>query len=247
MESIYTAILVFGALVAAIFLGMLLRRVIPQQHLTSDSKDTVKVAVGLVATMAALLLGLLVSSAKGTYDTARGQVITMRAKIAFTDRVLEAYGPESEDVRGKLDVLAQEWSHQLWPEPGVKAKGPDIHAADAAYAALQQLAPKDDKQRALKAEALGAVVQLAELRTVLRAQALSSISIPLLIVVVGWLAVIFMSFSLLGPSNTTVTVALIVAALSVTAAIFLMMELDHPFDGLIRIPPDPLLSIQSDK
>jgi membrane-bound ClpP family serine protease len=135
----------------------------------------------------------------------------------------------------------------LWPEPGVKSTGPNIHTADAAYAALQHLAPKDDKQRALKAEALGAVVQLAELRTVLRAQALSSVSKPLLIIVVGWLAVIFLSFSLLAPSTHTVTVALIVAALSVTAAIFLMMELDHPFDGLIRIPPDPLLSIQPDK
>jgi hypothetical protein len=249
LDSTLISILVLACLVVAIVLGIGLRRILPQHHLTGDSKDAVKLAMGLVATMSALLLGLLVSSAKGTYDTARGQVITMRAKIAFTDRVLEAYGPEADDMRARLRELAQEWTRQLWPEPGMKGAqaGPNIHVADAAYAALHRLAPKDDRQRDLKAEALTLVVQLAEIRTVLRAQAVPSISMPLLMIVVGWLAVIFLSFSLVAPSNSTVTAALLVAALSVTAAIFLMMELDRPFDGLVRIPPDPLVVVQPGK
>jgi len=249
MDTTITAIIVFGSLALAIGLGIVLRRALPANHLSADTKDTVKLATGLVATMAALLLGLLVSSAKGTYDTARGQVITMRSKIAFTDRVLEAYGPEAQDVRQKLDVVSEEWTHQLWPQPGAKVAQarPDIGAADAAYAALHHLEPKDDKQRALKAEALAVVAQVAELRTLLRAQALPSISMPLLVVVVGWLAVIFLSFSLLAPPNHTATVAMLVAALSVSAAIFLMMELDRPFDGMVRIPPDPLNHVQGEK
>jgi hypothetical protein len=138
----------------------------------------------------------------------------------------------------------------LWPEPGgVKPTqgAPDIRAVEAAYASLQRLDPKDDKQRALKQEALGLVMQLGELRNLLRAQALPSISMPVLVVVVGWLAVIFVSFSLLAPSNHTVAVALVIAAFSVSAAIFLMLELDRPFDGLVRIPPDPLNHVRGEK
>src|SRR5438874_9120476 len=92
MNTTLAALIVFGCLVGAILLGRALRQLLPEDHLTADSRDTIKLAMGLVATMTALVLGLLVSSAKGAYDTKRSEVIQMAAKVAFLDRVLGLYG-----------------------------------------------------------------------------------------------------------------------------------------------------------
>src|SRR5215471_16949280 len=99
MNSTVTALIVFACLVAAVLLGRALRRLLPEDHLSADSKDTIKLAMGLVATMSALVLGLLVSSAKGSYDTERSEVIQMAAKVAFLDRVLATYGPQVAEAR----------------------------------------------------------------------------------------------------------------------------------------------------
>ena len=98
MSSTITALIVFGCLVAAVLVGRTLRRILPEQHLSTESKDAMKLAIGLVATMSALVLGLLVSSAKGAYDTERSEVILMASKVAFLGRVLDAYGPEATGV-----------------------------------------------------------------------------------------------------------------------------------------------------
>ena len=102
MNTTLTALIVFGCLVAAVLLGRLIRRLLPQEHLSADSRDVIKLAIGLVATMSALVLGLLVSSAKGSYDTERSEVIQMAAKVAFLDRVLAVYGPEAADAQRPL-------------------------------------------------------------------------------------------------------------------------------------------------
>ena len=101
MNTTITAVVVFGCLIGAVLLGRILRRLLPENHLTADSRDTIKLAMGLVATMAALVLGLLVSSAKGSYDTERSEVIQMAAKVAFLDRVLSVYGPEAVEARAQ--------------------------------------------------------------------------------------------------------------------------------------------------
>src|SRR6266566_2010000 len=210
--TLIAAAILFVCLVGAALLGRRVRRYLPENHLSADSKDAVKLAMGLVATMTALVLGLLVSSAKGTYDTARSEVIQMAAKIAFLDRVLGLYGPQ---------------------------------AADAFYEAIQRLSPRDDTQRALKTEAANLMVDLAQLRSLLIAQSIPSISIPMLIILVSWLVVIFLGFSVLAPPNATTTVALIASAFSVACAIFLILELDQPFGGLIRIPSQPMVNVLS--
>src|SRR6185503_5998663 len=91
--------MVFACVFGAALLGMLLRYVLPEHHFSSDTKDTVKLAMGLVATMAALILGLLVASAKSTYDAESSGVTQMAAKIIFLDRVLANYGDETKEAR----------------------------------------------------------------------------------------------------------------------------------------------------
>src|SRR5512132_675942 len=115
MNATLTAIIVFGCLVGAVLVGRTLRRLLPEDHLTADSRDTIKLAMGLVATMTALVLGLLVSSAKGAYDTERSEVIQMAAKVTFLGRVLAAYGPEAAGVRGQLRETMEEGFREMWP------------------------------------------------------------------------------------------------------------------------------------
>src|SRR5437588_6967618 len=115
MNTTLTALIVFGFLIAAVLAGRAVRSLLPDEHVTSDSRDAIKLAMGLVATMSALVLGLLVSSAKGSYDTQRTEVIQMASKIAFLGRLLDAYGPEAAEVRAALLYSVEEGMRQMWP------------------------------------------------------------------------------------------------------------------------------------
>jgi hypothetical protein len=241
------SVTLFVALVGAAFLGRRVRRYLPEDHLSADSKDAVKLAMGLVATMTALVLGLLVSSAKGTYDTARSEVIQMAAKVALLDRVLALYGPEAAEARGELRGVVADAVRRIWStDPGRAAQlAPNQQAGDAFYIAVQRLSPHDDAQRTLKGQVTTLMVDLGQIRSLLVAQSIPSISKPMLIILVSWLVVIFFGFSLLAPPNATTTLALVASAFSVAGAIFLILELDQPFGGLIRIPSEPMINVLS--
>ena len=228
-------------------MGRTLSRRLPQDHLSADTKETVKLAMGLLATMSALLLGLLVASAKGSYDNARNEVIQMAAKVVFLNRVLTGYGPEAEQVRAHLHEAVEETAQRMRP---IKTNtpvnlAPNTQAGNALYLAIQHLTPHDEMQRSLKAQATTLALDLGQLRTLLVAESISSISKPLLIVVGFWLVVIFLSFSLIAPHNATATFALIISAVSAATAIFLVLELDRPFSGLLRISNEPMLNVLS--
>ncbi|SRR6266540_89556 len=248
MSTEIISAIIFGSVVGAVLLGRALSRFLPEEQLSADTKETVKLAMGLLATMAALVLGLLVASAKGSYDKARSDVIQMAAKVVFLDRVLTGYGPETGEARTRLHETIEEMAHRSMRLPRANTPvnlAPNTQAGNAIYLAIQNLTPKDDMQRALKAQATTLALELGELRTLLVAESISSISKPLLIVVSFWLVVIFLSFSLLAPRNATSTLALIVSAVSTATAIFLILELDRPFSGLLRIPNEPLLNVLS--
>jgi hypothetical protein len=247
MNTTLTALIVFGCLVGAVLLGRVFRRLLPEEHLTADSRDTIKLAMGLVATMTALVLGLLVSSAKGAYDTKRSEVIEMAAKVAFFDRVLTNYGPDAAGARAGFHKVVKEAVQQMWPgEAGVPAHlAPNARTGNVVYSAVEGLSPHDDTQRKLKDQATTLATDFAQLRSLLVAQSVASISEPMLIILVSWLVVIFLGFSVLAPPNATVIVALMVSALAVSGAIFLILELDQPFAGLIRISSEPMLNALS--
>ena len=234
----------FGCVFGAALLAMRLRAALPQHHLSADTKDTVKLATGLVATMTALVLGLLIASAKGSYDTARSEMTQMAARIVFLDRILVNYGPEAVESREQLRRLTESIVDHLWPDTRSKPAelDPGASKGEALYDAIQKLSPQNDEQRWLKSQALGTAVELGQMRWLLFEQSDSSISTPFLVVVVCWLAIIFFSFGLFAPSNSTVFAALLVAALSVSGAIFLILELDQPFGGLIQISSQPMVT-----
>lgn len=242
MSDAAIGLLVFVGIFGASLLGMLLRPVLSQHHLSSETKDSVKLGMGLVGTMAALILGLLVAAAKNAYDTEKSEVIQMAAKIVFLDRVLANYGPESADTRALLRRMVESSLSRMWPE--VRSQhaqlDPSGSGAEELHKGIQKLSPKNDLQASLKSQAVGVASDLSQLRWLLFEQSGSAIALPLLIVVISWLAIIFLSWGLFAPSNTIAIASLLLAALSVSGAIFLIMELDQPFDGLIQISSGPM-------
>jgi hypothetical protein len=244
MNPYLIAPVVFAGIVAATWLGMRLNAALPKHHLNADTKDAVRIGMGLVATMAALILGLLVASAKSSYDTEKSEVIQMAAKVAFLDRVLLNYGPETQPSRETLRQAVEGAISRIWTETAIGRGPADPGSAwgETLPKAIQKLAPQDDAQRAFKSQAAAVATDLGQMRWLLYKQAGSSISLPLLIVVISWLAIIFASVGLFAPSNPTVIGALMLAALSVAGAIFLILELDQPFGGLIQISNQPMLN-----
>jgi hypothetical protein len=244
MSPVIIAVLILLALVMAIAIGHQLRRLLPDRRVNEDTRDTVKLAIGLIGTMSALLLGLLVSSAKGAYDAQRTQVTQMAAKVAVLNRILALYGPEAMDVRKAFRVAIEDAIRRLWPnDKSLPASlTPNTEAGDSVYFKIEMLAPTNDQQQKLKVLAETTAVELAQQRALLLAQSESSISTPLLVMVVSWLLVIFASFSLLAPPNAAANIALLISSLAVAGAIFLLLELDQPFGGLITIPSKEMVN-----
>jgi len=244
MSATIVGVIVFAGVFGGALLGLRLRAALPQPHLSAETKDVVKLAMGLVATMTALILGLLLASAKGSYDTQKSGVIEMSAKVAFLDQMLALYGPEAADARLVLRGTVESSLASIWPE-GKSQPGrlePSTTGGRAMYRSVQKLSPTDEEHRALKSEAVQIVMNLGQMRWLLFEHTGSSISLPLLVIVSAWLALIFTSFGVFAPSNPTVIVALMVASLCVAGSIFLILELDQPFSGIIQIPSAPLRS-----
>jgi len=238
------AVAVFAFLVTAVALGMTLSRRLAEHHRSHESRDTVKLALGLVATLAALLLGLLVSSAKESFDAEREQVNALAAKIATLDRVLALYGAEAAGARGELRVVIEAAIAQAWAtRDGARSDlSFDPRRGEAIFRSIQMLEPADAAHSDLKERATDLAFELIEGRSMIVALAAGGVSVPVLMLVIGWLVVILFGFSLLAPRNGIAAGALIVSAVAVCGAVLLLLELYQPFDGLIQIPSDPLLT-----
>jgi hypothetical protein len=175
---------------------MMLRKALPEHHLGSDTKDTVKLAMGLVATMAALVLGLLIASAKDKYDKESAGVTEMAAKTIYLDRMLANYGPEAAGVRELLRKMVEHVKSRMWPDNalGDAQLDPTASRAEPIYVAIQNLSPKNDLQTTLKSQAISTAFDIGALRWQESEQASSSVSKPLLCILAFWLAILFVSF-----------------------------------------------------
>jgi len=213
---------------------------LPEHHLSTDTKDTVKLAMGLVAAMTALLLGLLVASAKATYDSEKNSLTTQAAKLVLLDRMLAHFGTDSQPTRDLIRRTMEKVRQQIWsPVRHTEAQvSPLAVSGESIYDAIEALSPKDAAGQQLKTAALSEAVQIGEMRWLLFEQARSPLPLPLLIFVTCWLAILFGSFGLFAPANGTAIVALAISALAVSASIFLIIELNEPFAGFIKIPSD---------
>jgi Protein of unknown function (DUF4239) len=228
---------------AGALLGMFLRATLPEHHQSADSRDVLKLLIGLIGTMSALVIGLLIATAASSYSTRNSEFKQMSANIVLLDRALAHYGPETKEARNLLRSAIAREVQMTWPEDSSTAPvkfDPTAASLDVVFDKVQELVPRNDNQHALKALVLTMAANLGQTRWLLFEQGDSSIPIPFLVVLVFWLSLIFASFGLFAPPNATMVVALLLGALSVSGAIFLILELDQPFGGVIQISSAPL-------
>src|SRR5690348_12700034 len=175
---------------------MWLGNALPERHLDAETKELIKLGVGLIGTMAALLLGLLVASAKSSYDTRSSEVSQLAANVILLDRALAHYGPEAGEARGILrtaiaTMIAEVWSNDATESglSGISGQG----AGNVLYEKIQEVAPHSDAQHARQSQAESILVNIGQTRLLLFSQAGTSISTPFLVVVVFWLSTLFVS------------------------------------------------------
>jgi hypothetical protein len=249
MSSQAIALVMFGCVLASTLIAMWIARRLPEQHLNSDSREVVKLGLGVIGTLTALVLGLLVASTKGTYDAQSATVKEIAAQVAVADRILDRFGPGAEDARAKLRLLADTLLNQVWPQEKTEkvevVGGPTRLAGEAFYESVMQLDPKTDSQRLLKSRAQDVVVGMAPLRQRLVVNSERSIPVALLAVLGIWQSALFAGFGLLAPRNGTAITVLILCMVSVSVALFLVLELDRPFEGIVRVSDTPLRAVIS--
>lgn len=241
MSSLTISLFVIASVFGGALVGIFLRRVLPQDHLSAESKSTVNLAIGLVATMAALVLGLVVSAAAASFSAQRDELDQVSAKIVWLDRVLEHYGPAAQNARQKMREAVENMLYWTWPwERASGSKPPQVVNSDVVYDTIQTLSPQDEEQRALKREALSIATEIGRTRWLMFVQQTSPLPTLFLVIVVLWISIVYTSFGLYAPRNATVIVALFLGAMSVAGAILLILELYSPYEGWIHISSAPL-------
>ena len=245
MTSLSTAVVVFLSAFGGALLGLLLRRVLPEHHLSPDSREIVKLSIGLIATMTALVLGLLVGSVKSSFDSKNDEYNRICSNLVLLDRVLAQYGPESTEPRGVLQAAAVTRGKEISERRSDRLTNEDAYktmlALEKLQAMIRGLHPADETQHELRDRAINVSQEIVQTRWHLLGGVASAVPTPFLVVVVIWLTIIFLSFGLYAPGNGTVFCALFLAAGSVAGALFLVLEMDRPFDGLIRLSEKPLV------
>ena len=247
MSSFAVSLIVFACVFGGVLLGVMLRATLPEHHLSEESRDLMTLGVGLIGTMAVLILGLLTASAQTSFNTTSSELTEMSAKIITLDRVLAHYGPEAKEIRGLLHNVVDDTIHRIWSKErgGISQKSSQAVRADVLFDKVQDLSPTNDSQRLIQSQALNILMDVGETRQLMIEQGSGTISTPFLVVMVFWLSIIFVTFGLFIPSNATVLTTLFFWSLSVASAIFLILELYSPFHGVIQISQGPLINALS--
>lgn len=243
MSGMVVGVIVFMVTFGGAMLGMWLRRVLPEHHLNSESRDAVKLGIGLVASISALVLGLVTASAKSSFDNLDGTVKHFAADILSLDRALAQYGPETAPIRAALKSAIAHRVEMIWPKGQAR---PNLEPAQSTQgferlsAEIRKLDAKSDEQKAQKDRALAVAQSMLDARWTFLAGLGAPVPTAFILTLVCWLAVTFTSFGLAAPRNATVVITLAISAMSVAGAIFMILEMGTPFEGLIRVSQVPM-------
>jgi uncharacterized membrane protein len=237
-------LIVFACVFGAALFGLYLSTRVADRHLSADSKEAMKLALAVIGTLAALVLGLLLATAKTSFDAKRDGYNQISADLILLDRALARYGPETRDARDLLRNSLAAAIQRFWPDEKLQVANLGTIEAAAGLEAVEDrvrdLSPRTDAQRGLQSRALSIVSEIARARVLNLERFRTTIPIPFLVVLVGWFTIIFASFSLFAPRNALVMAIMFACALSVSAAIVLILDLDSPYEGVIRLSSAPL-------
>lgn len=242
MNAIQISVTAFACIFGGALLGIFLRGVLPKEHLSVDSSTTIKLAIGLVITMTGIVLGMLVSAARNSYNARYDELITTSTDMIMLDRLLANYGPEAQDARSELRSTVQSGLERVWGDPkSVRVELTPSQKVEGVYDKVLALSPKIPEQSLEKTEAVALAMEVRRTRWLLLIGSQpNSMSTPLLVVVTSWLTAIFISFGLFAPRNLTVLCTFFVSALAVSTAIFLIVQMNNPFTGILKIPATPM-------
>ncbi len=237
MSAFAVAATAFVLISGSALAGMFLRSRLPDTHLSGDSKDVIRLATALIATMSAVVLALLFASTRASYEQTSATVSRLTADIIELDVVLQEYGPEAAPLRRLLRDNIGPMIKSIWRDGGDTLHVIQPYSPQGSVAfGIRKLVPGTEVQRSLQARGLQLATDMAQTRLVLFTQPADSISTPFMTALVLWLAFIFASFSVSAPPNHTIVAVLLICILSASSAIFLILELGQPFDGLMQIP-----------
>lgn len=245
MGSVMIGLITFACAFGGALIGLFLASVLPEHHRSKESKDAIKMGAGFIATLTALVLGLLITSAKDSFDQMSNAMAEGGARVILLDRALAHYGPETKSIRDELRGSVATGIDVIW------GKGKEQTAKVRAFEAtpgmetvqseLRKLVPQNDIQRSFRSQAIDLSNELLQTRWQTIEQAQITLPTPFFVVLLFWLAALFASIGLLASRNTTVFVVLFVCAISISGAVFLIHEMNRPLDGMIRVSKKPLL------
>ncbi|MGA9564800.1 MAG: hypothetical protein WBS19_04675 [Candidatus Korobacteraceae bacterium] len=245
MSSVLVAALVFVCTFGGAIAGLVLQARLPEHHRTDNSKDVVKLVMGLIATISALVLGLLISSAKSSYDAQKAEVQQLGIHLFQLDHILVRFGPDATEARQQLRrIVSTDIAHTWNAQPGlvleVHQLRPPQTEGEELFDRIASLPARTEAQRLNQGRALQLLTGLWETHRLLNEQATDSLSWPLLVVLVFWLMFLFVGFGIFARFNATVALALLIGALSVAGAVFLILEMNQPYRGIMQISSAPL-------
>ena len=220
-------------------MGMVLKRALPADLLEGGSKEAIRLGAGFLSTLAALVIGLMIASAKNTYDSQNTNIRQLGTNAVLVDQMLTQYGPEAKAARTLLREIIPSATLRIWQEHAAgKGGGSAFVVSEMAarfYNAVEGLKPATPEQTSLKSRIIQLTIDIGRTRLLVFTQADDAIPLPFFIVLVFWLVAIFASFSLFAEPRPIIIVSTLVFALSVSSALFLIVDLSHPFQGLMQI------------
>jgi hypothetical protein len=244
MSALTTSLIAFVIILVGASAGVFLRTRLPQDHLSEHTRDVIKLGAGLVGTIGALVLSLLIATANSSYDSQKGSIQHLASDFILLDQALGQFGPEARLIRTELRQITGTLADRIWRDSRSNAADRESFAPLAVgedfAARLLELTPQNDAQRLLKDRAIQVTADIAQTRFQLFEQSGRSLPLPFLVILIFWQAIIFASFGLISPFNSTLAVALTVFAASASGALFLVLELGQPFSGLLRLSSAPL-------
>jgi hypothetical protein len=242
-NPLISGIVVFLILLAGALAGWTMRQRLPEHHLTDDTKSLVSVSMAVVATVSALVLGLLISNANTSFRALGGDVTTLSAQILRLDNILRRYGPDTYPARETLRQYAEQKTVDLFPDQGA-----DVRLDDpSTYALLQQLEdsmlelkPSNPRDQWWLDQAMALAGKIGDTRWLLVQQLGQGTPKAVLALLVFWLTLLFASFGLFAPRNFISGATLMLCALAVAGAVGMILELEKGFGGLVHISPQPM-------
>jgi hypothetical protein len=235
-------LLVFTVLAAAALFSLWLYPHLPERYRSAETTSNLRLGMGVIATITAVVLGLLISSVRDHFDLSSRDVQMFGADLIVLDRTLRFYGPDATPARDLLARYTERVLEGTFPSSG-QAPIVDDQVAEnllnQTEQAILSLQP-DPQEPDFKEQALTQVRDIVRRRQTLIAESGSAVFLPIVVALTVWLALIFASFGYNAPRNGMMVIILLVCAASVASAIFLVLEIDRPVSGLIRVSSEPI-------